>query len=105
MLPMSRHASTQTDRGFNVHDRSDCGGWLPAAGRQQRAEVVLVGHTRQELEHVGEVGFRAVDVAAALHQVADDRSAPPGGFVPTEAKSQFRPIRHKSFLLRRFDFQ
>ena len=53
MLPMSPHASAQTDRGFNVHDRSGGGGGLPAR-RQQRAEVVLVGHGRQALEHVGE---------------------------------------------------
>jgi hypothetical protein len=35
---------------------------LPA-GRQQRAEVVLVGHGRQAFEYVGEVGFRVVAVA------------------------------------------
>jgi len=50
---MNRHASPQTDRGFNVHDRSGRGGSLPA-GRQQRAEAVLGGHGWQALEHVGE---------------------------------------------------
>ena len=35
---MSRHASAQTDSGFNVHHRSARGGRLPAR-RQQRAEV------------------------------------------------------------------
>jgi len=53
---MSQLASDQMDRGFNVHDRSGRGGWFPA-GRQQRTEVVLIGHGRQAFEHVGEVGF------------------------------------------------
>ena len=66
MLRMSRHASAQTDRGFNVHDRSARGGRLPAR-RQQRAEVVLLGHARQALEHSG-AGLRAV-AAGAFHLV------------------------------------
>ena len=65
---MSRHASAQTGRGFNVHDRAGCGGWLPA-GRQQRAEVVVGGHCWQAFEDVGEVGLRVVTVAlGAFHQ-------------------------------------
>ena len=42
MLPMRRHASAQTGRGFNVHDGSCRGGWLPAEG-QQCADVVVDG--------------------------------------------------------------
>jgi hypothetical protein len=80
MLLVNRHASAQADRGFNVHDRSGRGGWLPA-GRQQRAEVVLVGHGRQALEHVGEVGFRVVAVAlGTFHHGVNDRGALTGGF-------------------------
>ena len=84
MLRVSPHASAQTDRGFNVHDRSGRGGWLPAR-RQQRAEVVLSGHGRQALEHVGEVGFRVVAVAlGTFHHGVDDRGALAGGFAAHE---------------------
>ena len=54
MLTMRRRALAQTDRGFYVHDRSGRrGGWLPG-GRQQRADVVLGGHSWQAFEHVCE---------------------------------------------------
>jgi len=67
MLLMRRHASAQADRGFNLHDGSCRGGWLPA-GRQQRADVVLVGHGWQAFEDVGEVGLRVVAVALGAFQ-------------------------------------
>ena len=65
MLSMRQHASPQTDRGLNVHGGSCRDGWLPS-GRQQRAEVVVGGHGRQALEHVGEVGFRVVALAETI---------------------------------------
>jgi len=76
MLSMSRYASAQTGRGFNVHDGSCRGGWLPA-GRQQRAEVVLVGHARQAFEHVGEVGLRVVALAKTISAPISLPACPP----------------------------
>ena len=95
MLRMSRHASAQTDSGFNVQDRSGRGGWSPA-GRQQRAEVVLVGHTRQAFEHVGEIGFRVVAVAlGTLHHGVNDGGALASGFTAHEEPGLF-PNRRRS---------
>ena len=56
---MSRYASAQTGRGYNVHDWHCRGGRVPAGGHQ-RAEIVVVGHGRQALEPVGEAGLPIV---------------------------------------------
>jgi len=99
MLLMSRRASAQTDRGINVHDRSGRGGWFPA-GRQQRAEIVLVGHARQAFEHVGEVGFRVVAVAlGTFHHGIDDRGALAGGFTAHEEPGLFPNRRRPDAIL------
>ena len=99
MLLMSRHASAQTDRGFNVQDRSGRGGWLPA-GRQQRAEIVLVGHTRQAFEHVGEVGFRVLAVAlGTFHRGVNDGGALAGGFTTHEEPGLFPNRRRPDAVL------
>lgn len=84
MLPMNRHASAHAGRGLDVHDRSGGGGGLPA-GWQQRAEIVLVGHGRDPLQHVGQIGLGVVAVAAgAFHQGVDDGGALTGGLTAHE---------------------
>jgi hypothetical protein len=63
-------------------DRLGCADrWLPV-GRQQDAEVVLVGHGRKAFEHVGEPGFGIVAVAfgAFDHGVDDGGMLPGNGF-------------------------
>jgi len=59
-------AGSGRDGGF--HDRrSGCGG-LPAGGKQG-SEIVLVGHSGDASENVGEIGFRRMPVTAgAFHQ-------------------------------------
>ena len=99
MILMSRRAAAQTDRGFNVHDRSGRGGWFPA-GRQQRAEIVLVGHGRQASEHIGEVGLRVVAVAlGTFHHGVNDGGALAGGFTAHEKPGHFPNRRRPDAVL------
>ena len=55
---------------------------------QQRAAVVLVCDDRQAFEHVAEVGFREVAVAAGeFHEGINDRGALRGGLTSHEEPS------------------
>jgi hypothetical protein len=65
------------------------GGGLPA-GRQQRTEIVPVGHGRQAFEHVGQPDLGVVAVAlGALDHGVDDGGALAGGFAADE-----QPVLH-----------
>jgi len=66
-------------------ERSGCRGGGPPVGRQQDAEVVLVGHGRKASGHVGKPGFGIVAVAlGAFDHGVDDGGALAGGFSADE---------------------
>ena len=101
MLLLRRHASAQTDRGFNFHDRSGRGGWFPA-GRQQRAEVVLVCLGRHPLHPAAPRPRKARNhghLHPGQHRAAKSgpRQDPPGRdrqkslkiFLPLAARSRY----------------